>query len=115
MRYLTWSAISGALAVGVADGADDEVDAGLVEAAERLVKVDGDAGGDAGRQAQGPVLPPLQGSCPVSRAVMAACQSISASSVTPSVSEVPVRMKQVKSSRCSQWVLMSSSQAASSG
>jgi len=47
--------------------------------------------------------------------VMAACQSISASSVTLSVSEVPVRMKRVKSSRCSQLVLMSSSQAASSG
>ena len=59
--------------------------------------------------------PPLQGSCPVSRPVMTACQSISASSVTPSVIEVPARMKQAKSSRCSQLVPMSSSQAASSG
>jgi hypothetical protein len=38
------------LAVGVAGGADDEVDVGLIETAERLVKVDGDAGGDAGRR-----------------------------------------------------------------
>jgi hypothetical protein len=46
VRYLTRSAISGALAVGVAGGADDEVDVGLIETAERLVKVDGDAGGE---------------------------------------------------------------------
>jgi hypothetical protein len=37
--------IGGTLAVGVADGLDDEADAGLVEAAERVVEVYGDAGG----------------------------------------------------------------------
>jgi hypothetical protein len=57
----------------------------------------------------------LQGSCPVPRLVIAACQSIWASSVTPSVIEVLARMRRVKSSRCSHPVLMSSSQAASRG
>src|SRR6266404_9743094 len=46
----------GPLAVGVADGADDEADVGLVQAGERVVEVDGDADGDAGCQAQYPVL-----------------------------------------------------------
>src|SRR6266540_1973180 len=50
--------------------------------------------------------PPLQGRCPASRLAMAACQSIWASLVTPSVSGVPVRMKRAKSSRCSHPVLM---------
>ena len=57
--------------------------------------------------------PLLQGRSPVSRLVMAACQSMWASSVTPSVIEVPVLTKQQKSSRCSHPVPMISSQAAS--
>jgi len=57
--------------------------------------------------------PLLQGRSPVSRLVMTDCQSMWASSVTPSVSEVPVLTKRVKSSRCSHPELMTSSQAAS--
>jgi hypothetical protein len=89
----------GALAVGVADGADDEADVCVVESAERVVEVDGDADGDAGGQPQYPVLPAAAGQEPVSRLVMAACQSMRASSVAPSDSEVPVVMKRAKSGR----------------
>ena len=56
--------ICGTLAVRVADSADDEGDAGLVESAEGVVKVDGDAGGDAGCQPQDPVLPAAAGKEP---------------------------------------------------
>jgi len=105
--------IGGTLSVGVADGLDDEGDAGLVESAERVVEVDGDPGGDAGCQPQDRFSPLLQGRSPASRLVMTACQSMQASSVTPSVSEVPVLMNRAKSSRCSHPVPMTSSQAAS--
>src|SRR5487761_1194509 len=54
----------GTLPVGVADGADDEADAGLVESAEGVVEVDGDAGGDACCQPQDPVLPAAAGKEP---------------------------------------------------
>ena len=53
--------ICGTLAVRVADSGDDEGDAGLVESAEGVVDVDGDAGGDAGCQPQDPVLPAAAG------------------------------------------------------
>jgi hypothetical protein len=56
--------IDGTLPVRVADGAGDEADAGLVESAERFVEVDGDAGGDAGRHPQDPVLPAAAGKEP---------------------------------------------------
>ena len=45
----------------MAHGADYEADIGLIEAAERVVEVDGDANGDAGRQAQDAVLPATAG------------------------------------------------------
>jgi hypothetical protein len=48
--------VGGALAVGMPHDADDEADAGLVESGERVIEVNGDAGGDAGCQAQYPVL-----------------------------------------------------------
>jgi hypothetical protein len=54
----------GTLAVGVADGLDDEGDAGLVESGQRAVEVDGDAGGDAGCQPQDPVLSAAAGKVP---------------------------------------------------
>src|ERR1035441_743433 len=56
--------IGGTLAVRVADGADDECDAGVVESAERFVEVDGDASSDAGCQPQDPVLPAAAGKEP---------------------------------------------------
>jgi hypothetical protein len=58
------SEIVGTLAVGVADGADDEGDAGPVESAEGVVEVDGDAGRNAGCQPQDPVLPAAAGKKP---------------------------------------------------
>src|SRR5271165_3420011 len=56
--------IGGTLPVGMADGADDEADAGAVESAEGVVEVDGDPGGDAGCQPQDPVLPAAAGEEP---------------------------------------------------
>lgn len=56
--------IGGTLAVGVADGPDDEGDAGVVESGQRVVEVDGDSGGDAGCQSQDPVLPAAAGKTP---------------------------------------------------
>jgi hypothetical protein len=56
--------ICGMLAVRVADGADDEGDAGLVESAVGVVEAGGDAGGDAGCQPQEPVLPAAAGKEP---------------------------------------------------
>src|ERR1035437_652525 len=56
--------IGGTLAVRVADGADDECDAGGVRSAERFVEVDGDASSDAGCQPQDPVLPAAAGKEP---------------------------------------------------
>jgi hypothetical protein len=97
--------ISGTLAVGMADGAHDEADAGLVESAEGVVEVDGMPAAmlAASRNTRFSLL---QGRSPVSRLVMTACQSMWASSVTPSDSEVPVLMKHVKSPRRSHPVLM---------
>jgi len=46
--------IGGTLSVGVADGADDEGDAGVVESGERVVEVDGNTVRDAGCQPQNP-------------------------------------------------------------
>ena len=103
----------GTLPVGVADGADDEADAGLVESAEGVVEVDGDAGGDAAASRRIRFSPLLQGRSPASRLLMTDCQSMWASSVAPSVIEVTVLTKQVKSSRCSHPALMTRSQAAS--
>ena len=97
----------GTLPVGVADGADDEADGGLVESAEGVVEVDG----DAGRRIR--FSPLLQGRSPASRLLMTDCQSMWASSVAPSVIEVTVLTKQVKSSRCSHPALMTRLQAAS--
>ena len=77
--------IGGTLPVGMADGADDEADAGAVESAEGVVEVDGDPGGDAGCQPQDPVSPLLQGRSPASRLAMADCQSMWVSSVAPPV------------------------------
>ena len=57
--------------------------------------------------------PPLQGRSPVSRPVMAACQSMWARSVTPLVIEVTVLTKRAKSARCSHPAPMTSSLAAS--
>jgi len=56
--------ICGTLAVRVADGSDDEGDAGLVESAEGVVEVGRDAGGDAGCQPQDPVLAAAAGKEP---------------------------------------------------
>src|SRR6266567_4611891 len=104
--------ISGTLPIRVADGADDEADAGLVESAERIVEVDGDASAMLAGSRRIRFSPLLQGRSPPSRLLMTACQSIWASSVTPSVIEGPVVTKRAKSSRCSQPVPMTSSQAA---
>jgi hypothetical protein len=41
-------------------GADDEADAGLAESGKRAIEVDGNADGDAGCQAQYPVISLLQ-------------------------------------------------------
>jgi hypothetical protein len=97
----------------MAGGTDDEADAGLVESAERVVEIDGDAVGDAGCRWQYRVLPAAAWEKPGIAAADDDCQSMWASSVTPSVIEVTVLAKRVKSSRCSHPVLMTSSQAAS--
>ena len=102
----------GTLPVGVADGADDEADAGLVESAEGVVEVDGD-GGMLAASRRIRFSPLLQGRSPASRLLMTDCQSMWASSVAPSVIEVTVLTKQVKSSRCSHPALMTRLQAAS--
>ena len=105
--------IGGTLAVRVADSADDEGDAGLVESAEGVVEVDGMPAAMLAASRRSRFSPLPQGRSPASRLLMTDCQSMWASSVLQSVSEVPVVTKRVKSSRCSHPVLMTRSQAAS--
>src|SRR6266446_43494 len=116
VMYLTSSAVgavSGALAVGVAGGADDEADAGLVEAAEGVVKVDGDADGDAGGQPQYPVLAAAAGEV-TGIAAGDGGLPVDLGQLGDAVGERGAGAdKAAKSSRCSHPVLMRSSQAAS--
>ena len=105
--------IGGTLPVGMADGADDEADAGAVESAEGVVEVDGDPGGVLPASRRIRFSPLLQGRSPAARLAMADCQSMWARSVAPPVTGAAVVTKRAKSSRCSQPAPMIRSQAAS--
>ncbi len=107
--------IGGTLPVGMADGADDEADAGAVESAEVSLRLTGIPAAMLAASRRIRFSPLLQGRSPASRLAMADCQSMRASSVAPPVTGAAVVTKRAKSSRCSQPALMIRSQAASRG
>jgi hypothetical protein len=101
------------LPVGMADGADDEADAGAVESLSVSLRLTGIPAAmlAASRRIRFSPLP--QGRSPASRLAMADCQSMWASSVVPPVTGAAVVTKRAKSSRCSQPAPMTRSQAVS--